>query len=110
ASNGELERGAHGNSRPFDARTGVKRWEFQSIPAPGQPGHQTWLSDGWKDRSGANTWGWFMTADEERGIIYIPLGAAAANYYGADRPGANLFGNSIVAVDANTGKYKWHFQ
>ena len=110
ASTGERENGPSGNSRAFDARTGVKLWEFQSIPGPGQPGHETWLSDGWKDRSGANTWGWFLTADEERGIIYIPLGAAAANYYGGDRPGANLFGNSIVAVDANTGKYKWHFQ
>ena len=51
-----------------------------------------------------------MTADEARGILYMPFGAAAANYYGGDRPGANLFGNSVVAVDANTGKYKWHFQ
>jgi len=110
ASTGERENGPPGNSRAFDARTGVKLWEFQSIPGPGQVGHESWLNDGWKDRSGANTWGWFMTADEERGIIYIPLGAAAANYYGGDRPGANLFGNSVVAVDANSGKYKWHFQ
>jgi quinoprotein glucose dehydrogenase len=110
ASTGERENGPPGNSRAFDARTGVKLWEFQSIPGPGQVGHESWLNDGWKDRSGANTWGWFLTADEERGIIYIPLGAAAANYYGGDRPGANLFGNSVVAVDANTGKYKWHFQ
>jgi glucose dehydrogenase len=110
ASTGEKENGPPGNSRAYDARTGVKLWEFESIPGPGQVGHESWLSDGWKDRSGVNTWGWFMTADEERGIVYIPLGAAAANYYGGDRPGANLFGNSVVAVDANTGKYKWHFQ
>jgi glucose dehydrogenase len=110
ASTGERENGPPGNSRAYDARTGVKLWEFESIPGPGQVGHESWLSDGWKDRSGVNTWGWFMTADEERGIVYIPLGAAAANYYGGDRPGANLFGNSVVAVDANTGKYKWHFQ
>jgi glucose dehydrogenase len=110
ASTGERENGPPGNSRAFDARTGVKLWEFQSIPGPGQVGHDSWLNDSWKDRSGANIWGWYMTADEERGILYMPFGAAAANYYGGDRPGANLFGNSVVAVDANTGKYKWHFQ
>src|SRR6202521_1044750 len=110
ASTGERENGPPGNTRAYDARTGVKLWEFQSIPGPGQVGHDSWLSDGWKDRSGANIWGWYMTADEERGILYMPFGAAAANYYGGDRPGANLFGNSVVAVDANTGKYKWHFQ
>jgi glucose dehydrogenase len=110
ASTGERENGPPGNSRAFDARTGVKLWEFQSIPGPGQVGHDSWLNDNWKDRSGANIWGWYMTADEERGILYMPFGAAAANYYGGDRPGANLFGNSVVAVDANTGKYKWHFQ
>jgi len=110
ASTGEKENGPPGNSRAYDARTGAKLWEFQSIPGPGQAGHESWLSDGWKDRSGANIWGWYMTADEERGILYMPFGAAAANYYGGDRPGANLFGNSVVAVDANTGKYKWHFQ
>jgi len=110
ASTGEKENGPPGNSRAYDARTGVKLWEFQSIPGPGQVGHESWLNDGWKDRSGANIWGWYMTADEERGILYMPFGAAAANYYGGDRPGPNLFGNSVVAVDANTGKYKWHFQ
>jgi quinoprotein glucose dehydrogenase len=110
ASTGEKENGPPGNTRAHDARTGAKLWEFQSIPGPGQVGHDSWLSDGWKDRSGANIWGWYMTADEERGILYMPFGAAAANYYGGDRPGANLFGNSVVAVDANTGKYKWHFQ
>jgi len=110
ASTGEKENGPPGNSRAFDARTGAKLWEFQSIPGPGQAGHDSWLGDGWKDRSGVNVWGWFMTADEARGILYMPFGAAAANYYGGDRPGANLFGNSVVAVDANTGKYKWHFQ
>jgi len=110
ASTGEQESGPPGNSRAYDARTGAKLWEFQTIPPPGQVGHETWLNDGWKDRSGVNTWGWFMTADEERGILYMTFGAPAANYYGADRPGANLFGNSVVAVDAATGKYKWHFQ
>ncbi len=110
ASTGEQETGPPGNSRAWDARTGAKMWEFQTVPGPGQIGHETWLDDGWKNRSGANTWGWFMTVDEARGLIYLPLGAPTANYYGGDRPGANLFGNSVVAVDAMTGKYKWHFQ
>jgi quinoprotein glucose dehydrogenase len=110
ASTGEREDGPPGNSRAYDARTGAKLWEFQSVPRSGQPGHDTWLNDGWKNRSGVNTWGWFMSADEERGIVYMTFGAPAANYYGGDRPGANLYGNSVVAVDAATGKYKWHFQ
>ena len=99
-----------GNTRAFDARTGAKLWEFQTDAGPGETGHETWLNDGWKDRSGTNIWAWYMTADEERGIVYMTFGAPAANYYGGDRPGANLFGNSVVAVDAATGKYKWHFQ
>jgi glucose dehydrogenase len=110
ATPGEKENGPSGNSRAFDARTGAKLWDFQTIPGPGQVGHESWLNAGWKDRSGTNTWGWFMTADEARGILYMPIGGPAANYYGGDRPGANLFGNSVLAVDANTGKYKWHFQ
>jgi quinoprotein glucose dehydrogenase len=115
ASTGEREDGPPGNTRAYDARTGAKLWEFQSIRGPGQPGHETWLDTpdgkpGWKDRSGTNIWGWYMTADEERGIVYMTFGAPAANYYGGDRPGANLYGNSVVAVDAATGKYKWHFQ
>lgn len=115
ATTGEKEDGPPGNTRAYDARTGAKLWEFQSIPGPGQAGHETWLEtpDGklsWKDRSGTNIWGWYMTADEEHGIVYMTFGAPAANYYGGDRPGANLFGNSVVAVDAASGKYKWHFQ
>ena len=110
ASTGEREDGPPGNTRAYDARTGGKLWEFVSVPAPGELGHETWLDNGWKNRSGTNIWGWYMTADEERGIVYMTFGAPAANYYGGDRPGANLFGNSIVAVDAATGKYKWHFQ
>src|SRR5580658_8473323 len=110
ASTGERETGPPGNTRAYDARTGAKLWEFQTVPRPGEIGHDTWLNDGWKDRSGTNTWAWYMTADEGRGIVYMTFGAPTANYYGGDRPGANLFGNSVVAVDASTGKYKWHFQ
>jgi quinoprotein glucose dehydrogenase len=110
ASTGERETGPPGNTRAYDARTGAKLWDFQTVPGPGQVGHETWLDDGWKNRSGTNTWAWYMTVDEERGIVYMTFGAPTANYYGGDRPGANLFGNSVVAVDAATGKYKWHFQ
>jgi quinoprotein glucose dehydrogenase len=110
ASTGEREDGPPGNTRAYDARTGAKLWEFISVPGPGEVGHETWLDDGWKNRSGTNIWGWYMTADDERNLVYMTFGAPAANYYGGDRPGANLFGNSIVAVDAANGKYKWHFQ
>ena len=66
--------------------------------------------DGWKNRSGTNVWAWPMTADTQRGILYMTIDGPASNYYGGDRPGANLFGNSVVAVDAETGKMKWYFQ
>ncbi len=110
ASVGEVPIGPPGNSRAYDARTGAKLWEFHSVPQPGEPGHDSWLDDGWKGRSGTNVWGWYLTVDEERGIVYMPFGGPAANYYGGDRPGNNLFGNSLVAVDALTGKLKWYFQ
>ena len=110
ASVGEVPIGPAGDSRAYDARTGAKLWEFHSVPRPGEIGHETWLNDGWKGRSGVNVWGWYMTVDEERSIVYMTFGGPAANYYGGDRPGDNLFANSVVAVDAVTGKYKWHFQ
>jgi glucose dehydrogenase len=110
AQNGEVPIGPPGDTRAYDARTGKKLWEFHSVPRPGEPGFGTWEGDSWKGRAGVNVWGWYMTVDEERGIVYMPFGGAAANYYGGDRHGANLFANSLVAVDALTGKYKWHFQ
>ncbi|RKF18348.1 pyrroloquinoline quinone-dependent dehydrogenase [Altericroceibacterium spongiae] len=110
ANVGEMPIGASGNSRAFDARTGKKIWEFNTVPQPGEPGHETWLNDGWKGRSGTNVWVWYMTADEKTGMLYMPVGGPSPNYYGGDRPGDNLFGNSLVAVDAKTGEYKWHFQ
>ncbi len=99
-----------GDTRAFDAVTGAQKWVFHSVPRPGEVGHETWLNDGWKDRSGTNVWGPHMTVDEELGLVYIPLGSPSGNYYGGDRPGNNLFGNSIVAVDGETGAYRWHFQ
>ncbi len=106
----EIPLGPAGDTRAFDARTGAAKWTFRSVPQPGELGHETWLDEGWKNRSGVNVWGWYMTVDEKRDTLYMPFGSPSANYWGGDRPGANLFANSIVAVDANTGKYKWHFQ
>jgi glucose dehydrogenase len=106
----ELPTGLPGDTRAYDARTGAKLWEFHTVPRPGETGHETWLNDGWKERSGTNMWAWQMTVDEQRGILYMPVDGPASNYYGGDRPGANLFGNSVVAVDAETGKLKWYFQ
>ena len=110
ASTAEMSRGPSGNSRAFDARTGEKLWEFNTVPQPGEVGHETWLDDGWKERSGNNMWIWYTTADPNTDTFYMTIGGPAPNYYGGDRPGNNLFGNSLVAVDAQTGKYKWHFQ
>ena len=91
-------------------RTGKRLWDFHTVPLPGELGHNTWLDHGWRNRSGVNVWAWYMTLDEERGILYMPVAGPAGNYWGGDRPGNNLFANSIVAVDAETGKYRWHFQ
>ena len=110
ASVNELPQGPPGNTRAFDAVTGRKLWEFHTVPRPGEVGHETWLDNGWENRSGTNTWGFSETIDEARGIAYLPIAGPAANYWGGDRPGNNLFGNSVVAVDIVTGKYKWHFQ
>ncbi|HUK37064.1 MAG TPA: PQQ-binding-like beta-propeller repeat protein [Vicinamibacterales bacterium] len=106
----EVPQGPPGDTRAFDAVTGNKLWDFHTVPRPGEIGHETWLDDGWKERSGTNTWGFSETVDEARGIAYLPIAGPASNYYGGDRPGNDLFGNSVVAVDITTGKYKWHFQ
>lgn len=102
-------KGPAGDTRAWDARTGKLVWTFHSIPRPGEPGHDTWGGDSWRQRSGVNVWGW-MTLDEERGILYMPFGAPNNDRVGIDRPGNNLFSSSIVAVDAATGRYLWHFQ
>ena len=102
--------GPPGDSRGFDVRDGRKIWDFNSVPRPGEIGNATWEGDSWKNRSGANVWGFQMTVDEQRGIVYMPFGAPTSTYYGGDRKGDNLFANSVVAIDAETGKYKWHFQ
>jgi glucose dehydrogenase len=110
ASVGEIPKGPPGDSRAYDARTGRQLWQFHSVPRPGEPGFGSWEGDSWQGFSGVNVWGWYLTVDEQRGILYMPFGGPAGNYYGGDRPGNDLFGNSLVAVDAQTGKYLWHFQ
>src|SRR5262245_42999068 len=102
--------GGIGNARAFDARSGAKVWEFSSVPQPGTTGHETWKGESWKGRLGVNAWPFYFTLDEARGILYIPLASPIPGTYGGDREGANLFGNSVVAVDLQTGAYKWHFQ
>jgi quinoprotein glucose dehydrogenase len=101
--------GAAGDTRAWDLRTGKLVWTFHSIPRPGEPGSDTWEGDAWKNRSGTNVWG-FFTIDTKRGILYMPFGEPTTDYWGGDRKGANLFGTSLVAVDAQTGKLKWYFQ
>jgi quinoprotein glucose dehydrogenase len=101
--------GPAGDTRAFDARTGKLVWTFHTVPRPGELGYETWEENSAKFRSGVNVWG-YTSLDEERGILYMPLGAPNNDRVGIDRPGNNLFSSSVVAVDANTGKYLWHFQ
>lgn len=101
--------GPAGDVRAWDMRTGKLVWTFHSIPQPGEKYHDSWAGDSWKNRAGVNVWG-FLTVDQERGIVYMPFGAPSVDQYGGDREGDNLFGSSLVAADANTGKYLWHFQ
>ncbi len=101
--------GPAGDVRAWDMRTGRLVWTFHSIPQAGEKYNDTWAAGSWKNRSGVNVWG-FLTVDEQRGIVYMPFGAPSVDQYGGDRAGDNLFSTSLVAVDANTGKYLWHFQ
>ena len=102
--------GEQGDTHAYDARTGRLLWEFNTIPGEGEPGNETWGFGSWKNRTGNNVWAFALTVDEERGILYLPVSSPGANFYGGDRPGNNLFGNSTVAVDVETGKLKWYFQ
>ena len=102
--------GGIGNARAFSAVTGEKLWEFDSVPQPGEVGHDTWEGESWRGRLGANAWPFYFTVDEERELVFLPLAAPLPFAYGGDRHGANLFANSVVAVDIRTGEYRWHFQ
>jgi quinoprotein glucose dehydrogenase len=98
-----------GDLRAYDLVTGKLVWQFHTVPQPGEFGYETWPKDAWKYVGAANTWG-EITVDAERGIAYFPTGSPTYDYYGADRIGANLFGNCLLALDARTGKRLWHFQ
>jgi quinoprotein glucose dehydrogenase len=100
---------APGDIRAYDLVTGKIRWTFHTIPHPGEYGYETWPPDAWKVAGGANAWSG-VTIDQERGIVFFATGSASYDFYGANRIGDNLFANSIVALDANTGRRIWHFQ
>ncbi|HEY5966326.1 MAG TPA: PQQ-binding-like beta-propeller repeat protein [Chitinophagaceae bacterium] len=101
---------APGHIRAFDVRTGKLRWIFHTIPKPGEAGYETWEDpEAYKHTGGANSWSGF-TLDEERGILFAPTGSASYDFYGGKRKGQNLFANCLLALDAETGKRKWHFQ
>ncbi|HLA39146.1 MAG TPA: PQQ-binding-like beta-propeller repeat protein, partial [Candidatus Glassbacteria bacterium] len=101
--------GAPGHIRAFDVRTGGRRWIFHTIPHPGEFGSDTWEDDAWQTAGSANCWGG-MTLDEERGVDYIATGSPSFDFYGGDRKGQNLFGNSVIALKADSGERLWHFQ
>ncbi|MEO7650414.1 MAG: PQQ-binding-like beta-propeller repeat protein, partial [Bryobacteraceae bacterium] len=102
-------RGPSGAVRAFDIRTGKQAWVFHTVPQPGEPGHETWEGDSWKDRTGVNVWS-IMSIDAERGIVFLPVGSPAYDFYGGDRKGQNLYGNCLVALNASTGKLLWYYQ
>ncbi|MGH7678388.1 MAG: PQQ-binding-like beta-propeller repeat protein, partial [Gemmatimonadaceae bacterium] len=95
---GEDAGSAPGDVRAFDVRTGRIRWTFHTIPQPGEFGHDTWPADAWKTAGGANSWAG-MAVDTERGMVYAPTGSATPDFYGGERIGANLFANTLLALD-----------
>ena len=111
SSNGEgaPSKGAYGDIRGWDARTGKLLWSFHTVPRKGEPGVETWPADGWRNRTGTNTWG-FLSVDVERGLVFAPTGSPTTDFYGADRHGDGLYGNSLIALEAATGKLKWYQQ
>lgn len=98
-----------GDIRGWDVRTGKLLWAFHAIPHPGEPGYETWPADAWKTAGGVNAWQGTIV-DEEAGVVYAALGSPADDFWGGERLGDNLYGNSLVAIDATTGKRLWHFQ
>ncbi len=106
----ESEDAAPGHIRGYDALTGKLRWIFHTIPQPGEKGFETWPdSTAWKRLGAANNWSG-MALDEKRGIVFVPTGSIGGDFYGGNRSGQNLFANSLIALDAATGKYIWHYQ
>jgi len=107
--NPKSRRNEKGYVRGFDARTGKRLWIFHTIPLPGEFGNDTWEKDSWAYTGNTGVWGQ-ISADEELGLVYLPVELPTGDYYGGHRPGSGLFGESLVAVDLQTGKRRWHFQ
>lgn len=103
------ESGPSGDTRAWDVHTGKLVWRFHSVAHPGETGNDTWEGESWKNRSGTNVWG-LMSVDSQRGLIFLPYGSPSFDFYGADRKGKNLFGNSLVALHADDGSLAWYFQ
>ena len=95
--------------RAFDVKTGKLKWTFNTIPKPGEPGGDTWLNNSWAINGNTGVWTQ-ITVDDELGLVYLPVESPTSDYYGAKRPGNNLYGESLVCVEINSGKPKWHFQ
>jgi glucose dehydrogenase len=102
-------KGPTGAVRAFNARTGKLVWQFDTVPKPGEAGNETWAGDSWKDRSGTNAWG-PLSVDLQNGLVFLPLGSPTYDFYGADRKGKDLYGDSLVALNAQTGKLVWYYQ
>lgn len=105
----ELYGAEPGYQRAYNIRTGKLVWTFHTIPHPGEFGYETWPKEAWRYAGGVNNWAG-MSLDEKRGMVFLALGSPSYDFYGGDRKGQNLFGNSVVALDARTGKYIWHYQ
>lgn len=101
--------GPAGDIRAFDVRSGREVWRFHTVPRPGEFGHDTWPANGWQRRTGVNVWS-SMSVDADRGLVFLPIGSPSYDFYGGDRAGQNLFGSSLVALDAATGRRVWHQQ
>lgn len=106
---GEGHPSGPGDIRAFDVRTGKIRWSFHTIPRPGEFGYETWPKDTWQHTGGANNWAG-MVVDYKRGLVFVPTGSAAFDFYGSDRHGDNLFANTLLCLRADTGERVWHFQ
>lgn len=106
---GETDGAAPGDIRAFDLNSGAMRWIFHTIPRDGEFGADSWPAEAWKTRGGANSWSG-VSLDRERGLVFLGTGSATPDFWGGDRAGANLFANSVLALDAKTGRRVWHFQ
>lgn len=105
----ELYGAEPGYIQAYNIKTGKLEWTFHTIPLPGEPGYETWPPDAWKYAGGANAWAG-LSLDKNRGLVFLALGSPSYDFYGADRKGENLYGNCVLALEAKTGKHKWHFQ